>query len=65
MSIVDYLNICRIEHVKRLLMDERAKASSIYSQVGYSDVDTYYTQFKKITGLNPTQYKSLYQIKEI
>jgi two-component system, response regulator YesN len=55
----DYINTCRIEQAKKLLSNVQVKMSSIYSQVGYSNPDTYYIQFKKITGMNPSEYKSL------
>lgn len=59
-NINDYVNICRIERAKELLTDKDFNLSSIYMEVGYSNSDLYYKHFKKITGMNPTQYKNLF-----
>jgi two-component system response regulator YesN len=58
-SVNDYLNSCRIARAKELLTNSKSKIMLIYMQVGYSDLDTYYLQFKRITGMNPTQYRAL------
>lgn len=48
----------RIEHIKELLSYNEKTLSEIALEMGYSSVAHLSAQFKKITGLTPTQYKS-------
>lgn len=49
----------RIEKVKELLVYDELSLSQIADQLGYSSVAYLSSQFKKVTGLTPSQFKSL------
>ncbi|MDP4208187.1 MAG: AraC family transcriptional regulator [Bacteroidota bacterium] len=53
-----YLNI-KIERVKELLIFDELNLTEIAYKLHYSSVAHLSTQFKKMTGLTPTQYKLL------
>ena len=53
----------RIEKVKELLVYDELSLSEIANQLGYSSTAYLSSQFKKITGLTPTFYKSLKETK--
>ena len=53
----------RIERVKELLVYDELNLSEIADRLGYSSVAYLSNQFKKITGLTPTYYKSLKEHK--
>lgn len=55
-----YLTRVRIEQAKTLLQDTSLPVTEICHQVGYSDVKHFKHTFKKITNLNPGQYRTLY-----
>ena len=54
----DFINEYRIEHAKRLLKDEpQLTVLEILYQVGFSSKSSFYTAFKKETGLTPLDYR--------
>lgn len=56
-TMVSYLNEIRINQAKKLLKDPLLTIRDIAYQVGFED-DKYFTrQFKKITGLTPSDYR--------
>lgn len=58
-TIEKYVILQRIEKVKELLMYDELNLSEIAFQMGYSSVQHLSQQFKKITGLTPSQFKLL------
>jgi YesN/AraC family two-component response regulator len=62
-TIEKYLIAQRIEKVKELLVYDELSLSEISDQLGYSSVAYLSSQFKKVTGLTPTFYKSLKEHK--
>ena len=58
-TIEKYFIAQRIEKVKELLVYDELSLSEIADQLGYSSVAYLSSQFKKVTGLTPTYYKSL------
>jgi AraC-like DNA-binding protein len=58
-TIEKYAILQRIEKVKELLMYDEKSLSEIAYEMGYSSVQHLSQQFKKVTGLTPTQFKSL------
>lgn len=62
-TIEKYFISQRIEKVKELLVYDELSLSEIANQLGYSSTAYLSSQFKKITGLTPTFYKSLKEIK--
>jgi AraC family transcriptional regulator len=57
-TIEHYIIKQKIERVKELLVYDELSLSEIADQLGYSSVAHLSAQFKKITGLTPTFYKS-------
>lgn len=62
-TIEKYAILQRIERVKELLMYDEKSLSEIAWEMGYSSVQHLSQQFKKITGLTPTQFKELKENK--
>lgn len=62
-TIEKYLIAQRIEKVKELLMYDELSLSEIADRLGYTTVAYLSGQFKKITGLTPSFYKSLKENK--
>ena len=62
-TIEKYFISQRIEKVKELLVYDELSLSEIAYQLGYSSTAYLSSQFKKITGLTPTFYKSLKETK--
>lgn len=58
-TIEKYAILQRIEKVKELLMYDELSLSEISYQLGYSSVQHLSQQFKKVTGLTPSQFKQL------
>lgn len=56
-TIEQYIIRQKIERVKELLLNNEASLSQIAWQMGYSSTAHLSSQFKKITGLTPSQYK--------
>ena len=52
-----YLNKIRIEHSKRLLLNQNIPLADVSNMVGYEDQSYYSKVFKKITGLSPLKYR--------
>lgn len=55
-----YLTRIRIEQAKYLLQDTEMSVAEIGEKVGYNDIKHFTTTFKKLTSLNPGQYRKLY-----
>ena len=58
-TIEKYFIAQKIEKVKELLVYDELSLSEIADRLGYSSVAYLSAQFKKVTGLTPTYYKSL------
>jgi two-component system response regulator YesN len=55
-SFSRYLNEFRITKAKELLVTGKMKAKDVAEAVGYADGSYFYTTFKKITGISPSDY---------
>jgi YesN/AraC family two-component response regulator len=62
-TIEKYFINQRIEKVKELLVYDELSLTEIAYELGYSSVAYLSSQFKKVTGLTPTFYKSLKEHK--
>ena len=58
-TIEQYFILQKIEKVKELLVYDELSLSQMAFKLGYSSVAHLSAQFKKITGLNPSQFKKL------
>lgn len=57
-TIEKYIILQKIERVKELLLYDELTLSEIADQVGYKSTQHVSNQFKQVTGLTPTQFKS-------
>jgi AraC-like DNA-binding protein len=62
-TIEKYFIAQRIEKVKELLVYDELSLSEIAHQMNYSSVGYLSNQFKKVTGLTPTFFKNVKEIK--
>lgn len=62
-TIEKYYIAQRIEKVKELLVYDELSLSEIADAMGYSSAAYLSSQFKKVTGLTPTFYKSIKETK--
>ncbi|HYE83416.1 MAG TPA: response regulator [Clostridia bacterium] len=60
MNFVEYVTNVRIKSAKQLLSDSKRNILDISHEVGYSDFKHFTKQFKKVTGLTPSEYRKLY-----
>lgn len=58
---IDYLRQVRIEQAKQLLAERDMKIAEIASRTGYNNISNFYTNFKKIVGMTPTEYREFVQ----
>lgn len=58
---IDYLKQVRIEQAKQFLCETNIKIAEIASRTGYSNIGNFYTNFKKIVGMTPTEYREFIQ----
>lgn len=56
-TFTNYLIFYRIKQAMELLKDHRLKIYEVAYQVGYSDTAYFSAQFKKITGITPSEYQ--------
>lgn len=59
LTIEKYIILQRIERVKELLVYDEHTLSEIAYRTGYSSVQHLSSQFKKVTGLTPSHFKSI------
>lgn len=62
-TIEKYIILQKIEKVKELIVYDELSLSEIAYRLGYSSVQHLSSQFKKITGLTPSHFKSIKNIK--
>lgn len=59
-NFLEYVTMIRIKQAKQILSESHKSILEIAYEVGYQDLKHFTKQFKKITGLNPSQYRKLY-----
>lgn len=64
-TIEKYVILQKIEKVKELIVYDELSLKEIANQLGYSSVAYLSNQFKKITGLTPSHFKSIGQKKRV
>lgn len=63
-TFVEYLSEMRIGYAKKLLQENKMKISTISGEVGYPNLSNFISQFRKITGMSPSQYQKTFEVKE-
>ncbi|NJD03839.1 MAG: response regulator [Ruminiclostridium sp.] len=56
-TFIDFLSVIRIDKAKELMQNPELRVYEIADMVGYDDWNYFSKIFRKITGVNPTQYK--------
>jgi len=56
MNLNHYINVYRINEAKRLILIKDASIYEIQTLCGFNSKSTFYTAFKKITGMTPKQF---------
>jgi two-component system response regulator YesN len=56
-SFNNVYNKIRIQNAKRLLLETDLKIYQVSQQVGYSNIDYFYSKFKKYVGISPKEFK--------
>jgi two-component system, response regulator YesN len=56
-SFNNVLDHIRIENAKQLLLETELKVYQVSEQVGYSNIDYFYSKFKKYVGISPKEFK--------
>jgi transcriptional regulator GlxA family with amidase domain len=59
-TVSEYIQRVKIEAAKKGFETSRKNINEIMYDVGYSDVKTFRTTFRKITGLSPIEYRNKY-----
>lgn len=59
LSYMEYLQKVRVEKACELLRAEELSISEVAHQVGYEDVQFFYTVFKRILNMTPKEYRKL------
>ena len=57
---MEYIIEIRIQNAKQFLTQTNMDIMDIASEVGYSDLKYFSKIFKKVTGINPSEYRRLY-----
>lgn len=61
---IEYIQRVRIEKVKKLLETTDSNVSEAMFEVGYSDMKSFRSLFKKLAGMTPNEYRLKYNIHE-
>lgn len=59
-TVVEYIQIMRVEMAKKLLEESRLNVSEVMIETGYKDPKAFREVFKKTTGIPPNYYKNRY-----
>jgi transcriptional regulator GlxA family with amidase domain len=57
---IEFIQKIKVEAAKKALEGGKASIADVTYSVGYNDLKTFRTVFKKITGLTPVEYKAQY-----
>lgn len=53
----EYLNSLRVDNARKLLTDSEENILQIALQSGFESLSTFYTQFRRIMGISPKEYR--------
>lgn len=58
-TIINYINLLKMEKAKEMILFEDLNFSEIATKLNFSSLSAFSTQFKKISGFNPSHFKTL------
>lgn len=61
-SFNTYLDKCRIDEGKKLLLEKNLKVYEVCELIGYKNIDYFHSKFKKYVGVSPLNYKKQKEI---
>lgn len=64
-TIVNYINMIKMERAKEMILFEDYNFTEIADKLHFNNLSTFSTQFKKITGFNLTHFKNLKNIRKL
>lgn len=64
-SIKQYILQTKMEHAKATLTETNQPISQIAYSLGFGDAHNFTNAFKKVTGLNPTEYRTSYTKRQV
>ena len=59
-SVLEYVNRVKIEAAKRQFENSRKNINEVMYDVGYTDTKAFRAMFRKLTGVNPIEYRNKY-----
>ncbi|REE66692.1 AraC-like DNA-binding protein [Paenibacillus taihuensis] len=57
-SVADYINNARLEYATQLVVSSKDTITDIMEKSGFSSRSHFFTQFKKVYGITPSQYRT-------
>ncbi|MGV3696905.1 helix-turn-helix domain-containing protein [Flavobacterium sp.] len=64
-TIIHYVNRVKMERAKEMILFEDHNLTEIADKLHFNNLSAFSTQFKKITGFNPTHFKNLKQKRRL
>ena len=65
MSVNEYIRTVRMEQAKLMLENDAAKISTVVEALGFNNAQTFYNLFKKHTGMSPSEYKTMCDLRRV
>lgn len=62
-GVIDYFSHLKIEYAKQLIRENHQNFTQISDYLGYTSVHYFSRQFKKLTGMTPSEYSSSIKLK--
>ena len=56
-NLIEYINRCRVECAKQLLLKHDARVSEVAFEIGYQSLSQFNRSFRNVTGESPTQFR--------
>lgn len=64
-TIISYINLIKMEKAKEMILFEEDNFSEIATKLHFSSLSAFSTQFKKVTGFNPTHFKNVKEKRRV
>lgn len=58
LGIIEYASFLKIEHAKEIIRSKNINFTQVAEELGYSSIHYFSRQFKKISGMTPSEYAS-------
>ena len=65
MSVNEYIRTVRMERAKQMLENDTIKISAVVEALGFNNPQTFYNLFKKHTGMSPSEYKTMCDLRRV